>query len=47
MVRGLGSFKSWFQGYEQNHVIIAGTACDLLMIEAGIDFSFMRDMTWC
>jgi hypothetical protein len=38
MVRGLESFKSWFQGCEQNYAIIGGTACDLLMSEAGTDF---------
>jgi hypothetical protein len=40
----LESFKSWFQGYEQNYAIIGGTACDLLMSEAGVDFRATRDI---
>jgi hypothetical protein len=44
MVRGLDSFKAWFQGYERNYAIIGGTACDLLMSEAGTDFRATRDI---
>jgi hypothetical protein len=44
MVRGLNSFKAWFQGYERNYAIIGGTACDLLMSEAGTDFRATRDI---
>lgn len=29
MIRGLHSFKEWFQGYESNYIIIGGAACDL------------------
>ena len=31
MVKGIDSFKNWFQGYEEQYVIIGGTACDILM----------------
>lgn len=31
MAHGLKSFKDWFKGYEQNYVVIGGTACELLM----------------
>jgi hypothetical protein len=44
MVRGLDGFRAWFQGYEQNYAIIGGTACDLLMSEAGTNFRATRDI---
>jgi hypothetical protein len=44
MVKGLSSFKFWFRGYERNYAIIGGTACDLLMNEAGADFRATRDI---
>lgn len=44
MVGGLNSFKEWFLGYEQNYAIIGGTACDLLMNEAGLDFRVTKDI---
>jgi len=33
MVRGFESFKEWFAGYDDQYVIIGGTACDMLMAE--------------
>ena len=44
MVRGVNSFKEWFSGYENNYVVIGGTACDLLMGEAGGMFRATRDI---
>lgn len=44
MVRGLSSFKEWFKGFEENCVIIGGTACDLLMGEAAMDFRLTKDI---
>jgi hypothetical protein len=44
MVRGLDSFKEWFRGYEHYYAIIGGTACDLLISEAGGDFRATRDI---
>jgi hypothetical protein len=44
MVRGLDSFKAWFNGYEQSYVIIGGVACDTLMSEAGENFRATRDI---
>jgi hypothetical protein len=44
MVRGLESFRNWFKDYEDNYVIIGGTACDLLMSEAETDFRLTRDI---
>jgi len=44
MVKGINSFKEWFNGFESNYVIIGGTACDLLMGEAGESFRATRDI---
>jgi len=44
MVRGINSFRKWFSGYESNYVIIGGTACDLLMSEAGEMFRATKDI---
>jgi hypothetical protein len=35
MVRGLGVFKKYFKQYPENYVIIGGTACDVIIDEAG------------
>ena len=35
MVRGLDIFKKYFEAYPDNYVIIGGTACDLILYEAG------------
>jgi len=44
MVVGINSFREWFRGYESNYVIIGGTACDLLMGEAGEEFCVTKDI---
>jgi len=44
MVKGIDSFREWFSGYESNYVVIGGTACDLLMDEAGEVFRATRDI---
>jgi len=44
MVRGFDSFRAWFRGYEDNYVIIGGTACDLLMGAAGDEFRATKDI---
>ena len=44
MVRGIDSFRDWFRGYESSYVVIGGTACDLLMGEAGEVFRVTRDI---
>lgn len=44
MVRGLENFREWFRGYENQYVIIGGTACDLLMAEEGLDFRATKDI---
>lgn len=35
MVRGLDIFKKYFEQYPDNYVIIGGTACDIIIEEAG------------
>jgi hypothetical protein len=35
MVRGLDIFTKYFENYSDNYVIIGGTACDILIEEAG------------
>lgn len=44
MVRGIESFKEWFRGYEEQYTMIGGTACDLLMSDAGLDFRATKDI---
>lgn len=44
MVAGIDNFKKWFLGYETQYAIIGGTACDLLMEEAGMDFRATKDI---
>ena len=44
MVLGFDSFKKWFEGYDDQFVIIGGTACDILMSEDGQDFRATKDI---
>ena len=44
MIRGLDSFREWFQVYEHYYAMIGGTACELLMSEVGGDFRATRDI---
>ena len=38
------SVREWFQDYKDHYTIIGGTACDLLMTEAGADFRATKDI---
>lgn len=31
MVTGFTKFKEWFKGFEEQYVVIGGTACDLTL----------------
>ncbi len=31
MINGFTKFKEWFKGFENQYVVIGGTACDLIM----------------
>ncbi len=44
MVSGLAGFKEWFEGYDEQFVIIGGVACDILMSEEGQSFRATRDI---
>lgn len=44
MVSGFDSFRERFKGYEDCYTIIGGTACDILMNEAGLDFRATKDI---
>ncbi len=44
MVKGLESFKKFLEGYEEEYVIIGGTACDLLMMDTGLNFRATKDI---
>jgi len=35
MVKGIEKFKEYFTGFEENYIIIGGTACDILEEKAG------------
>jgi predicted nucleotidyltransferase len=35
MVKGIGKFKEYFSDFEDNYIIIGGTACDILEEKAG------------
>lgn len=44
MVNSFDSFREKFKGYEDCYTIIGGTACDILMNEAGLDFRATKDI---
>ena len=44
MVRGLDKFRDHFQGYEENYVLIGGTAGSLAMEEVGLEFRVTMDL---
>lgn len=44
MVRGLDKFRDHFRGYEDNYVLIGGTASSLAMEEAGLQFRATVDL---
>jgi len=44
MVHGLEIFREYFQNCMEQYVLIGGTACDLLMNNAGFDFRVTKDL---
>jgi len=44
MVKGLEIFKQHFRPYADRYVLIGGTACDLAMNKAGIEFRLTKDL---
>jgi hypothetical protein len=44
MVHGLEKFKEYFHGCTKQYVFIGGTACDILLEEAGFSFRATKDL---
>jgi hypothetical protein len=44
MVRGLPQFRDWFGSFTDHYALIGGTACDLLLGEAGLSFRATKDL---
>jgi len=44
MVRGIEKFKEYFAEYEDNYIIIGGTACDILEENAGLQPRATKDI---
>ncbi len=38
MVKGLPMFRNHFADFQDHYVLIGGSACDIQMEEAGLDF---------
>lgn len=44
MVTGFTKFREKFQGFEDQYVVIGGTACDLLMENEDMTFRATKDI---
>lgn len=44
MVRGLDTFRTWFDGYSDSYIIIGGTACDAALSDAGFTARATKDI---
>jgi len=44
MVVGMDSFREKFKDYSDCYAVIGGTACDILMAEADMDFRATKDI---
>ena len=44
MVKGLNIFRDYFRNYAEHYILIGGTACDLAMSEAGVNFRATKDL---
>lgn len=44
MVKGLDLFREHFRSFADRYVLIGGTACDLIMNEAGLQFRATKDL---
>lgn len=44
MVRGIEKFREHFREHTDQFVLIGGTACDLIMNDAGLDFRATKDL---
>lgn len=46
MVNGLDKFRDTFRNFNDQYVIIGGTACDMAMEEAGLEFRVTNSHGW-
>ena len=44
MVKGLDTFRKYFEGHKEQYVLIGGTACDILFESNEINFRATRDL---
>ncbi|MDO5301792.1 MAG: hypothetical protein Q4E76_04790 [Tissierellia bacterium] len=44
MINGITGFKEQFKGFEDQYIIIGGTACDLIMENEGLPFRATKDL---
>lgn len=44
MIKGLSKFREHFSDYKDNYVLIGGSACSILMDEAGLPFRATKDL---
>lgn len=44
MVKGIDQFKAYFDAFPDNYIIIGGTACDIIMEEAGLTARATKDI---
>jgi len=44
MVKGLDRLRSYFEKYQENYIIIGGTACEIRLESRGIDFRATKDI---
>jgi hypothetical protein len=44
VVRGLAIFQQWFQDFEDQYILIGGTAASITMTEAGLSFRATKDL---
>ena len=44
MINGFTKFKEWFKGFENQYVVIGGSACDLIMESEELPFRATKDL---
>jgi hypothetical protein len=44
LVTGIDKFQKYFAGHDDHYAIIGGAACDLLFVEAGLEFRATKDI---
>ena len=44
MIRGLAIFREHFSEYKDSYVLIGGSACSLLMENAGLEYRVTKDL---